>query len=256
MKKLGIDWDTIKKQEELSFIRYALCHGYEDPEELARKQILFMQQRQATIDSVSEVEDSRLEFDFLGPPIRSIIDANRKAAIRYSKRLVSDLLNFIVENKAYYQINWKHLEDNARLFGIDDASLSDCILRYLYTIPIIMLYTPDIQAFVQSIPNNVPRVVISRNLNQLMEIVLIPLIINLIFPNGIIKYIIDWDEISATDLDKATDLIINVAKHYLGKKSVRFDTDEVLIKPTKLTTSFGLAIYYGSLCYPTQVRGI
>ncbi len=113
------------------------------------------------------------------------------------------------------------LRATAKEFEVDIQS-NDWMLSYIERIPMIILYTPFIEAYVQRIPNSVPRIVVSNSLAFLFESGIIPLLINHIFTikktkEGHPSFHLLPNSNSPSDLSSTGDMIIDMARFYLGQ---------------------------------------
>lgn len=113
------------------------------------------------------------------------------------------------------------LKANAKEFEVNIKS-DNWMLAYLEKIPMIILYSPFIEAYARKISNTLPRIIVSNSLLNVFENGVVPLLINHIFTiekkeDGLPRCHLLPNTVPPSDLVSTGDMIIKMAKSCLGQ---------------------------------------
>lgn len=252
---MKIDWDEIREREILSLKRYANYRGI-DPDEFVRLNFSLMKKQiEATRRFSGDIiTGDSLFIDLENPTIQEFIESNRKAAYNYSERLLGLIAKISIENHSIFDIDLNLLREEANSIGITTYS-DDWLISFLKNVPIVQLFTWDIEAYVEGFSSFVPHITISRTMQQVMERMLLPIIIELLFPEK------DWNTLIANlnskkiplnpsiNLEQAADYIIDVGKFFLGKtNNIQKETNNFILKSIDSGHNpFAVFMYYGAI---------
>ena len=181
-----IDWHSIDREEEAAFRAYARLIDM-SPDELAQRKLADLETAQnrlhETFLAVGGKPLSRLSIDKGLSPLAALIALSRRAIKDDLIAAGTRLTSHIEKYGGLYHLNWGQVTKAARIAGVDTAQ-TDWLIQYLQKIPAIRPFSPNLDAFVCLFPAEAPRVVISANLHNLVEIALVPIVLNTLSDDG------------------------------------------------------------------------
>ncbi|MDL1978182.1 MAG: hypothetical protein LWX52_08830 [Deltaproteobacteria bacterium] len=156
--------------------------------------------------------------------IDAVLDMDYDFSESYRRGGIKDIEAFFLKYKySTFFIDSDLLKNSAKDFKVNINS-DNWMISYIYKIPMIILYTPFIEAYVQRIPNDLPKIIVSNSLNNVFENGIIPLLINHIFTiekeeDGLPRFYLLPNTVPPSDLASTGDMIIEMAKFYLGQNA-------------------------------------
>ena len=132
-------------------------------------------------DKVSSVLSKYL-FLPKNPSIKDILDHDYALSESYRKGCV-EIIKAFFKNEFYTRtllINIELLKSCAAQLDIEIKSNS-WLSQYLNEIPLVVLYSPNVEAYVQKLPKDYPKIIISNSLINVFENGIVPVLINQIF---------------------------------------------------------------------------
>lgn len=155
--------------------------------------------------------------------VDAVLDMDYNLSESYKRGCLKDIKAFFSKyNFSTFLINIDLLKANAKKFEVKIKS-DNWMLEYLEKIPMIILYSPFIEAYAQKIPNTLPRIIVSNSLGNVFENGIIPVLINHIFmiekkADGLPSFHLLPNNVPPSDLASTGDMIIDMARFYLGQK--------------------------------------
>ena len=165
---------------------YARLYGYSADEFAALKLAAIKRAEDVFLghqEGIGGQPISRLEIETNLAPADALILLQRRAAKSRTGWLAATVSRHIKEHKSLYSVDWNELQKRARQAGIDSSD-TDWLLHFLQEIPTIRPFSPDTDAFVRLFPEGAPSVVLSADLDDLLQVALVPLLMNVLSDDG------------------------------------------------------------------------
>lgn len=223
---MKIDQNLIRTLQKESLEEYCLLHNI-SVEEFCRKKYVDnkgeLNKFKNHQNIVSELFEKYLNM-LDTPSIDAILDLDYNFSESYRRGAIKDIEAFFSKYKySTFFIDSDLLRKNAKDFKVN-INLDNWMISYIDKIPMVILYTPFIEAYVQRIPNDLPKIIVSNSLSNVFENGIIPLLINHFFmidkeDDGLPRFHLLPNTVPPSDLASTGDMIIEIGKFYLGQSA-------------------------------------
>jgi hypothetical protein len=212
-----IDWALIDREESAAIVAYAQSLEM-TPDAFAQGKLAALRAAENTFNRAQigiGGDRTILPIDENLAPVQALIALGRRAAKDRTAELSGLISRHVELYSALYPMDLEVLKSNAQIAGVG-AEKEGWIEEFLREIPLIVPFSPDIDAFVSLFPERAPRVVVSGNLHNVFEVALVPLLLNVLSEDG--KAMNLTRRPLTRDLTElAADVILATAATYLHK---------------------------------------
>lgn len=249
-----IDWALVDEEESAAIVAYAQLSGM-TPDDFAKATLAALRAAERTFSSAQISiggEKHSLAIDESLSPVPALIALGRSAAKSTVAQLSGLMRRHVEMYGPLYAIDLEALKSQARIAGVG-TDQSGWIEEFLQEIPIVIPFSPNIDAFVSLFPDKAPKIVVSANLHNVFDLALVPLLLNIVSEDGKAVPLIRR-RLSRDLVELAVDVILATADTYLHKAIraldpylLRESQNSWVLRHTEVVDTFGALIAWGSM---------